>query len=261
MTLVARARARFPRVELPDEVFARWVEERTSDATTALAFGEDLWLACACAHGDEHAIRHLEHQYRGQIAGALARALVPSTEQEETVQRVMSDLLLPRAGASPKIAGYRGVGPLGAWLRVVALRSARRASRVSAREVELDFTRHDLCIVIDPEAIHLKESWRATLKLAFADAVSQVAAKERNLLRLSLLDGLSIDQLAAIYHVHRSTVARSLSELRARLAADTRARLRERLGLTEEELLNLAPAFSSQLDLSLSRVLGRPRSP
>ncbi|MFC1610733.1 transcriptional regulator, partial [Myxococcota bacterium] len=88
---------------------------------------------------------------------------------------------------------------------------------------------------------------------------ASLSAKDRNLLRQSLLDGLSIDQLGAIYRVHRATAARWLAGARERVLKETLSALRQRLKIDEAEFKSLINLVRSQLDLSLARLLDKDK--
>ena len=75
------------------------------------------------------------------------------------------------------------------------------------------------------------------------------------MLRQHALDGLSIDQLAALHGVHRATAARQVHSARDAVLAGTRRELVRRLRLSPRELASMMRLIHSQLDLSLPRVL------
>ena len=79
--------------------------------------------------------------------------------------------------------------------------------------------------------------------------------RERSLLRMSLIDGLSIDEIAPMYQVHRATVARWLEAARERLAAVTRSRLAQALKLEPDAVDSLLASVQNGFDLSLSQAL------
>lgn len=62
-----------------------------------------------------------------------------------------------------------------------------------------------------------------------AAAVAALAVRERALLRYSVVDGLTLDEIGAIYRAHKSSVSRWLTRARARLWQETRAALQTRL--------------------------------
>src|SRR5262249_39111524 len=65
------ARAAWPGVELDLEVFARWIGER---GDVAKLNARDLYLACACAHGDATALATFDERVLPAIDSALARS-------------------------------------------------------------------------------------------------------------------------------------------------------------------------------------------
>jgi RNA polymerase sigma-70 factor (ECF subfamily) len=75
-------------------------------------------------------------------------------------------------------------------------------------------------------------------------------------LRHATIDGLTLDQIAATYQVHRATVARTLASARQKLLETTRAGVIANLGIVSAELDSAIKLLDSQIDLSLSRVLG-----
>jgi RNA polymerase sigma-70 factor, ECF subfamily len=94
----------------------------------------------------------------------------------------------------------------------------------------------------------------AALREAFRAAVGGLDARERTLLRLSLRDRLGVDQIGALYRVHRSTAARWLQAVRDKLSASTRAGLASKLSLADAEVESLIRAIGSKIDLSLGSI-------
>jgi RNA polymerase sigma-70 factor (ECF subfamily) len=100
---------------------------------------------------------------------------------------------------------------------------------------------------------------RARYKGAFEEAVrvaiGKLAPRERMLLRLNLVDGMSIDKLAVLYRVGRSTAARWVSGARETLRERVRTELHATVTLASNELDSIAADIQSQLDLSIFRLL------
>lgn len=65
----------------------------------------------------------------------------------------------------------------------------------------------------DPELSHLKATFAAEFKFALTLAIDELSVRDRNLLRQSVLDGLTIDQLGKLYRVHRATAARWVDDV------------------------------------------------
>ncbi len=93
-------------------------------------------------------------------------------------------------------------------------------------------------------------------RAALAEAITKLSSEDRNVLRLSLIHGLSIDEVGRIYQIHRSTAARRLARLKDAIAQDTRMYLRAQLGADKKELQSLFRLVQTGLDKSFIRLLG-----
>src|SRR5687767_14731207 len=114
--LCAAARRDLPAIALDERRFRAWLVERIDPAELEhgqLAAG-DLWLACACAHGDRAAVAALEAGPLASVAGALARMARGDGLEEEALQILRHKMLVERP---PRIASYRGEGSLASWPR------------------------------------------------------------------------------------------------------------------------------------------------
>ncbi|MGO9829750.1 MAG: sigma factor-like helix-turn-helix DNA-binding protein, partial [Myxococcaceae bacterium] len=90
---------------------------------------------------------------------------------------------------------------------------------------------------------------------ALKEAMRALSAQERSLLKLHFIDGLSFNQIGAVYQVNKSTISRRLSHARERLLATTRALLEQRFHLGAPELESLLRLLGPELALSLTSVL------
>jgi RNA polymerase sigma-70 factor (ECF subfamily) len=260
-SLVTAARAEFSLVTedavLVDRiaVTAELPDGAVRDLATAVSgLDREIVLAAACLAGDGAALDVLEHTY-----GRPLRVLVASIagdQASDVLQDVWARLLVSRDGRLGRLADYGGRGSLMTWLRVVCAREAISIVR-RRRSVALDddalvgrlVTSHDPEVAV----IHAQSS--AILKRAFEHAVATLEVRERNLLRQHLLDGLTIDDLARLYRVHRATAARWLAKARDGLWAVVQRRLRDELALAPQDLDSLLRTVHDWIDLSLERVL------
>jgi RNA polymerase sigma-70 factor (ECF subfamily) len=174
---------------------------------------------------------------------------------DELVQTLRAGLLVGAPPAPPRIASYSGRGPLAGWLRITAVRTAIDLRRTH-RELQLD---DDLGARLgvegDAELSLLRARYLADFQRALEDAIDGLSPRDRMLLRLYVMNGMTIDELGAIYHVHRATISRQLSAARAAIFDETRRLLAERLRLAPSEINGLLRAVRSQLNLSLGRIL------
>jgi RNA polymerase sigma-70 factor (ECF subfamily) len=107
----------------------------------------------------------------------------------------------------------------------------------------------------DAELEPFKQRYRDRLRAAFHAGVEQLAVRQRNLLRQYYLDGLTIDDLGALYRVHRATAARWITELRGELLANVLRALETDFTVDRDELSSVIRLVRSQLELSLDRLL------
>jgi RNA polymerase sigma-70 factor (ECF subfamily) len=165
-------------------------------------------------------------------------------------------VLVADAGREPRIAAYSGRGALGKWLQVVTLNAVINL-RNQRRPVEEGVSERSLPLVSmgDPELGFIKERYRDQFLEAFREAIAGLPSEPRNLLRLHFVDGATLDQMAATFHLHRATIARRIADARGAILESARRRLADRLNVAGPDLDSLLRLMRSQLDLSLSTLL------
>lgn len=159
-------------------------------------------------------------------------------------------------GAAPRIAGYSGRGQLSSWVGVAAQRTGLSLLRGERKHAHVDDALADaLPVGSDPELDYLRTRYRADFRKAFQEAIASLTQRERMILRLHLVSGLSHEKIGAFYQVNQSTASRWIAKAREAIAREAERLLRERLNLNTSEFCSLAQLVGSQLDLSLSRWL------
>ena len=88
----------------------------------------------------------------------------------------------------------------------------------------------------DPEVEYMKRTYSNEFKAAFTEALTGLGPREQTLLRYHHVDGLNIDEIGAIYRVHRVTAFRWLEKAKEQLVRTTLEVLRARLKLPANEL-------------------------
>jgi RNA polymerase sigma-70 factor (ECF subfamily) len=140
---------------------------------------------------------------------------------------------------------------------VAAVRQALNLLRSVRRERQLDEDSLLDAVAADNQELgYLRQTYQDVFKRSFHLVLARLEGRDRNLLALQLVDGLSLEQIGEFYHVHRSTVCRWVHGVRERIAVETRSALMEELDVGEEELESILALVLSQLDVSLARVLG-----
>ena len=269
-TIVAEGRAAWPNlaVDALDVVafVARQVTPDLADAALEGLRPADLYLACGCAKGMNAAITAFDRDYMKEVDIALARMRIGPSRLADVKQLVRQRLFVGggTAGAptSPgKISEYAGRGDLRRWVRSVAVRTCLNDLRKGKREVLVDddqlIAQHAIA-ADDPEVEFMKRTYSSQFKAAFSEALKQLGAREQTLLRYHHVDGLNIDEIGAIYRVHRVTAFRWLEKAKELLVRSTLETLRGRLKLPPDELDSVLRMIRSQIHLSLVRHLGGP---
>jgi RNA polymerase sigma-70 factor (ECF subfamily) len=261
---LARARAAWPELTVDGAAFAAFLGERIDADALEAARAPDLFVACACAAGDGRAIGALEARYFRDVDAALGKMGVSGDRAGEVKQRLRSALFVgdPAAGSRAKIAEYRGTGDLRAWLRVTAMRAALKLVRNAGREISSgdDAVLEARSAGDDPELQYMKAAYRAAFKEAFQEALDSLEPRERTLLKQQIVDGLSIDELGALYQVHRATAARWVQSAREKLLTRTRRTFMQSARISSDECESIMRLVKSQLDVSLHRRLVEGRS-
>ncbi len=257
--LLSLARAKFPTVKLDEEVFAAFVGERIAgdDLATALgtAPGADLALAAACAAQEPTAHAAFD-SVLVEVDAAGSATSSPKDLVDEVKQLLRLQLLVPRDGKPAAITAYRGKGPLRGWVRITATRELIRHKKKRQREAPLDKQLDKMLTSgVEPGLAALKGEYRAEFAVALREAIDDLSAEDRTLLRQQIVDGMSIDAVGAAYGVHRATAARWLTRSRSALVAATHKRLADRLKLPVEQMDSVIRLVSSQLDASVIRYL------
>ena len=258
----ARGRAIWTGLDLDEGTFARHLASvAPQDATGALSLEglaiEDLYLACAAAQQIAGAAGAVGARHGAGIRAAIAR-VVRGADAAEVEQQFMDALLVGSVAAPPKIRSYAGKAPLERWLSVAAQRAALmwiRANRAEARARDGVAAEPVLQGQTHPELSFLKERYRGAFQQALKEALERMPEHERVLLRLHLVNGLTVEKVGHMLGVSQPTASRRLAAARATLLEDIKRTLGSRLGVSSEELASLAGLVASRLDLSLSMLL------
>jgi RNA polymerase sigma-70 factor (ECF subfamily) len=107
----------------------------------------------------------------------------------------------------------------------------------------------------DPELSFIKEASRSAFKAAFQKALDALDDRGRALLRMHLIDGLGIDQIAEVYGVHRATAARWLARAEEEILESTRKSLMLDGKIGREECASILRLVRSQLGDTIRRRL------
>ena len=152
----------------------------------------DRRLLRRVAEGDQRALAELYERHGGLIAMRLRRSGASVTETEDVLQETF-------ISAWNSATGYRGDGPVAAWLWSIARHrlhsTARSAIRSRARE---------LAVGSPPEARNDEDGWAAALDAR--QAIDRLDPDLRSAFEAVAIAGLSVSSAAARLGVPEGTV-------------------------------------------------------
>jgi RNA polymerase sigma-70 factor (ECF subfamily) len=245
--LAARGRAVWPGIEVSDGQLAGHLARLELPAEPHA----DLYLACACAVGDPAALAAFDTSVLSQVGSFVSRIDASPPFADEVRQALRERLLVARGPLPPRIAEYSGRGALGAWVRVAAVRVAIDLHRDPPDTARLSAA-PAIARELSPDLQLLKARHQSDYEDALRGAFLTLDAKERNLLRMHFVDGLTVDRIGLIYQVHRATAARWVQAVREKLLHEVYRCLGSRLRLSPTELDSLTALVQSQLQISLT---------
>jgi len=211
-------------------------------------FTADLAFAHALAARDRVALEVFERELAPRLRDSLARFKQGDDFVSEIVQRVRIKLLV--GDGTPRVLEYRGRGRFVSWLQVVTLREALMELRRRKRQLP---SADLIDIAIEPELVLAQDdTHRRELAAAFRHAMAELDEREREVLRLCLVDGIAGDQLASTFGVHRVTTFRWLRSAYKKLRDRTRALFVERVTVTAAEADKLMATLSCELSVDIT---------
>lgn len=260
-TVVERAKTKWPGLSLSDDAFLRRLASRVRESSGVVGMLQrlrtsDLYAAWAAEGGDGKAVAAIMSQSRKTIEEALTPMRLAPHERDEILQQLQRRVFV---GDKPRIGSYSGTGSIGTWLSATAVRLAIDSKRAEKPNDELDDQLASA--VADSANVELqmiRKQYQGEFREAFQASFRNLTLDERNLIRLTFIDRLSIDALAAMTGLHRSTVARRIAALRDELAKSTKKRLMEKFKLTSSDVNSLMRVVVSAFDASLTSLLEEP---
>jgi RNA polymerase sigma-70 factor (ECF subfamily) len=243
----------WPDFDCREEELRDYLRARVQDEGESLDGGE-LRLAWACATGLSEAVQVFEDRYLRKARLALKRLQLREEERDEVLSKVRERLLLSKPGEQARLLQYAGLGTLEG---LVVVSCTREALSLLRKRKDLHLTENSPRLVDskDPQGVLLKAELTKEMRASFEVAVGSLTPRQRNLLRLSLVDKLSIDEIGLMHRVHRATAARWLAEARDQLTDRSREAVLSALEIDSDELAGVIELVESQLSLSLPRLL------
>ena len=219
-------------------------------------YAEDFALGLACVDQVPGALTQLDRLCGPVIDAAVARIDRSPELRDEVRQTLWQRLFVGTPGQAPRMLSYAGRGPLAGWVAVAAQRIALDMRRAATRAGGSDPDVDQLLPTDDhPEVDYMRMRYKTEFEDAVRDALAALPDRDRLLLRLTAVSGLSHEQIANIYKVNQATVTRWIARARAEVLEATERSVCGKLGVKRDEFMSLAGLLVSRIDLSISRVL------
>jgi RNA polymerase sigma-70 factor (ECF subfamily) len=257
--LHAKGAGAWPAIHVTPERFASELVRRLGPDVTpgvVASLHHDVYLAIAGADGDAAAVAACDELCGKELELATTRLRATKTQADDVRSELRRLLFTSDEGRAASVITFTGRGDLRGFARVIAARTLAKRMRLDRREVELEDEMIDvLTPAIDPEVTFLREQYRSDVDTVFRAAIATLPERSRAVLRYHLLDGWSIDEIGALYHVHRATAARWVTSAREELGAQIRKALSERLAIPESQVDSIVALVTSRIEISLDRLL------
>jgi RNA polymerase sigma-70 factor, ECF subfamily len=246
----------WPTIVVAPQHFDRMLRETDVTADGLRQWPGDLYLACAAAHGDPTAIGIIDERFVACLPARIRRLGSKQDAVADVLQTVRERLF---AGPSARIRAYNAAGPLAQWIKVVAIRTAIDMHRRDAATPRAESAWLETIVnaSVDATALLMRAEYKRELETAIRDQIAALAARDRAILRLHIVEGVSIEKIAASYGVHRVTVARWVWTAGEGILDGLRRCFHERFGIVPHELDSLARLARSRLSLNLAELLAR----
>ncbi len=249
-----------PEVDLDAPGLAQFLVERLpADERTAAALSQlrlsELCLAWACLEAQPRALATFERDVMPRVADAVRGVEANAERAADVVNATRARLLVSDGAREAGLSHYGGRGPLASFAMVVAMRLAVDAQRQGKPAQTLE---EALAVACDPrlradEALD-RHLLGGAVQKALAEATAALTARQRTLLKLHVVQGVSAEQLGRMYRVHRATSTRWLTEARQKVMEQMTATLRRELKVGAETFAELTPHLLEGVDLTLSGV-------
>jgi RNA polymerase sigma-70 factor, ECF subfamily len=212
-----------------------------------VAHRADLFLAMACVAGLPRATARFEVDVLHRVRRPIELALASNQHTDDLLQKVREKMFCTES----KLRHYRGRGPLVAWTRAISVRLALELRGSGKGQVAEQLSERLPALSDDIELRFLYRTHRELFRTVLHDAFGSLTVRERTVLRLSLVDDVSLERVGRMYGVNKSSISRWVAQAKARVWHSVREQLAQRLQLQGSEAASLLKAVQSQLSISL----------
>lgn len=236
---------------------------------------DDLCLIVACEQGDENAWNDLVERFTTTVRSAARSVSSNEDAAEDLAQSIWAELYGLRirddGRRATKLAYYSGRGSLAGWLRAVVAQLSvdafRKQSKLVQTEEDTDLDRlaRDASIsetstfaaagVQNPEQSLTNRFTRENLQQALTQAVGELAAEDRLLVKLYYFDNLRLREAGVVLGVHEATASRRLTRIQTDLRKRVSQILVDERGWTKAEAERSFAEVAQHLETDLEALI------
>jgi RNA polymerase sigma-70 factor (ECF subfamily) len=219
----------------PDEAPAAFADRLVVD---------DLYLATACASGDERAWEEFGSRFFSFIR-QFSRRTLREPQASDVADQVIADLW-----QRGKVAQYEGRSSLKTWLGAVVAHAAINAAKQSrVAESRLGAQEEADARAAPAEPVGGRDAGDRMARWV-TDAIQSLAPAERTLLLLYYEQGLTLDEISPIAKRSKAALSRRLERIRQDLRAQVDRLAREATGSSADTVRADIDLARVELDLS-----------
>ncbi|HKU38314.1 MAG TPA: sigma-70 family RNA polymerase sigma factor [Polyangiales bacterium] len=255
------ASSRHPTVRVGEAAWLSYVRARElAELPADDELVDDLFVACGCTLGAAGALESFDARFHALIE-QVARSFDPAPHFcDEVKQELRRTLFVSTSAAGPRIAQFAGRGPLASWVVTIAKRIALRLKKGQAerRYAREDALAQQLSPERDVEWAWLAGRYRDAIERALTLALRQLSTRDRMILRLHTVRGLTMGVIARMYGVSQPTVSRWMRDAREQVQRAVLAAVSDECHCEDHELESIVRLVQSQLELSVSSLEPEP---
>lgn len=236
---------------------------------------DDLCLIVACERGDENAWADLVARFTPTVRSAARSASANEDAAEDLAQSIWAELYGLRVRddgrRASKLAYYSGRGSLAGWLRAVvsqlSVDAFRKQSKLVQTEEDADLDRlaRDAHVsetsgfaaagAQNPEESLTNRFAKENLQQALTQALGELAAEDRLLVKLYYFDGLRLREAGVVLGVHEATASRRLTRVQTDLRKRISQILVDERGWTKAEAERSFADVAQHLEADLETLI------
>lgn len=236
---------------------------------------DDLCLVLACEKGDETAWNDLVATQDKTVKAAAWKISPKAEDADDLASSIWAELYGLKhdkdGKLKSKLSYYSGRGSLGGWLRAIVSQLAVDQYRKQSRLVQVEEAREfenlanessekteNLNVIShteNPEDIFGEKQLRADVSRALSQAIKELDAEDRLLLKLYYFDELKLKEIGQMMGFHEATASRKVVRIQTEIRKAVEKLLKTEHNWSEEEVKRYLAETASKLGISLEKLV------